>query len=103
LRKACRALSTGGLDIFFAAVALVLLLVCVNVANLLIVRSSERAREFAVRSALGAERGRLLRQMAIESLTLALAGAAAGLVVAKLAMMSIVALGAGTIPRVETL
>lgn len=95
--------SSRVLEILFGAVALVLLLVCVNVANLLIVRSSERAREFAVRSALGAERGRLLRQMAIESLTLALAGAAAGLVVAKLAMMSIVAMGAGTIPRVETL
>ena len=56
-----------------------------------------------VRSALGAERGRLVRQMTIESLTLALAGDVAGLGVAKLAMVSIVALGAGTIPRLDSL
>lgn len=95
--------SSRVLELLLGAVGLVLLLVCVNVANLLLVRSSERAREFAVRSALGAERGRLIRQMAIESATLALAGDIAGLVVAKLAMLAIMALGAGAIPRVETL
>jgi putative ABC transport system permease protein len=85
------------------AVGLVLLLVCVNIANLLLVRGSERAHEFALRSALGADRSRLVRQMLIESGTLAVAGAAASLIVARLAMSAIVVLGAGTIPRLESL
>jgi len=95
--------SSKALEIMLGAVALVLVLVCVNIANLLLVRGSERAQEFALRSALGAERTRLVRQMLIESMTLALAGDIAGLVVARLAMSAIVALGAGTIPRLATL
>ena len=95
--------SRRSLEIMLGAVGLVLLLVCVNVANLLLVRGSERAGEFALRSALGADRGRLVRQMLIESLTLAFAGAAAGVVVARLAMSAMVALGAGTIPRLASL
>lgn len=91
------------LEIMLGAVGLVLLLVCVNIANLLLVRGSERAREFAVRSALGAARARLVRQMLIESATLALAGDVAGLVVARIAMTGIVILGEGTIPRLATL
>jgi putative ABC transport system permease protein len=91
------------LEIMLGAVALVLVLVCVNVANLLLVRGSDRAREFAVRSALGAERSRLIRQMLIESLILALAGDLAGLFVARVAMSAIVALGAGSIPRLAEL
>jgi putative ABC transport system permease protein len=95
--------SSRVLEILLGAVGLVLLLVCVNVANLLLVRSSDRAREFAVRSALGAERSRLVRQMAVESVVLALAGDIGGLIVAKLAMRAIVALGAGSIPRLASL
>jgi predicted permease len=95
--------SRRSLEIMLGAVGLVLLLVCVNVANLLLVRGSERSGEFALRSALGADRSRLIRQMLIESLTLAVAGALAGLVVARLAMSGIVALGAGNIPRLATL
>ena len=95
--------SSRALEIMLGAVALVLVLVCVNIANLLLVRGSERAQEFALRSALGAERTRLVRQMLIESMTLAFAGDIAGLIVARLAMSAIVVLGAGTIPRLATL
>lgn len=95
--------SSRALEIMLGGVGLVLILVCVNIANLLLVRSSERAREFAVRSALGAERGRLVRQLLIESLVLALAGDIAGLLVARVGMSAIVALGAGSIPRLATL
>jgi predicted permease len=95
--------ASHALEIMLGAVALVLVLVCVNVANLLLVRGSDRAREFAVRSALGAERSRLVRQMLIESLTLALAGDLAGLLVARVTMSAIVALGSGSIPRLAEL
>ena len=95
--------SSLALELMLGAVGLVLLLVCVNIANLLLVRGSERARELALRSALGAERGRLVRQILIESLVLALAGDVAGLVVARAAMSAIVHLGAGSIPRLATL
>jgi predicted permease len=91
------------LGIMLGAVALVLVLVCVNIANLLLVRGSDRSREFALRAALGAERPRLVRQTLIESVTLALAGAAVGLVVARLAMSAIVVLGGASIPRLSEL
>ncbi|MFI5312156.1 MAG: ABC transporter permease [Gemmatimonadales bacterium] len=95
--------SSRALAIMLGAVGLVLVLVCVNMANLLLVRATERAREFALRSALGADRSRLVRQLLIESLVLALAGDVAGLVVARLAMSAITAFGAGSIPRLATL
>jgi predicted permease len=95
--------SSKPLQIMLGAVALVLVLICVNLANLLLVRGTDRAREFALRSALGAERRRLVRQTLIESLTLALAGDIAGIVVAYFAMKAIVAIGAGSIPRLSTL
>src|SRR5205085_4364636 len=95
--------SSRALSTMLGAVLLVLVLVCVNVANLMLVRGSDRAHELAIRVALGAERWRLVRQMLIESLTLAIAGAAAGLIIARLAMSAIVALGAGTIPRLTSL
>lgn len=95
--------SSKPLEIMLGAVALVLVLICVNLANLLLVRGSDRSREFALRSALGAERRRLVRQTLIESLTLAIAGDVAGIVVARFAMAGIVALGAGSIPRLSSL
>ena len=85
----------------FGAVTLLLLLACVNVANILIAQASTRRDELRIRAALGASRGRLVRQMLTEASVLAAAGTAAGVLVAFWVVDLLQALGGGRIPRID--
>jgi len=85
------------------ALALVLLIACANVSNLLIARCLGRHQEFAVRTALGGSRVRLVRQMLTEGLALSLLGCGAGLLLAQGAMIAIRKLPDGTIPRADSI
>jgi putative ABC transport system permease protein len=83
------------------AVGFVLLIACANIANLLLVRASERGREIAVRAAVGSGRGRIVAQLLTESLVLAVGGAVLGVLLAWQGIGVIRALSPGNLPRIE--
>jgi putative ABC transport system permease protein len=87
--------------ILMATIGMVLLIACANVANLMLVRSESRRHEFAVRTALGAGRAHIVREVLVESLVLSLTGGAVGVALADAGLTLIVRMAPTTLPRVE--
>jgi putative ABC transport system permease protein len=103
LREQIGARSRQSLILLLAAVGVVLIVVCVNIANLLLARAGGRRREMAIRTAIGARTGRLVRQMLTESLLLSIAGGALGVVLAEWAARVLLSHAPIDLPRVSDL